>query len=557
MLRGILIAAAALALLPAAAAAPAAPRVAAFPSAQTIPASGALPQGGAPLVSLNTGIGEREAAWLVVTGAHQVSAQVDGSRLGPIKAAVFFGHFVSVDGRAVPDALLPWDGSTRVTEKPNQPLYLQVDVPADARPGGYQATVTVVADGARTDVPVAITVYDVRLPEPGSGENLLTSFHVVPEAYVNKADQLYQLGSNAVRAQVNARFFSFLAGYRVSPAGWGFGEPRTELGYTTSKKWWLSAADNMVDQEPAAFSALRIPVSNQRPTPANRIAKLSPFDPESWCSYLGRVRSFWDEHGWLAGRLAYLYTLDEPGTEGMKLVGRQASVGHRCWAGARMLVTGNPSATNRFLWDGRGADDVDIWAVLGRRYYGQYSRPTDRLGLIDQARRNGKMIWSYTYTGTPGTPGYSAREPLSNPRMFLLWNALEGLRGTLYAQGITSYRPGNPLDVLPNGGENVLVYPGRSGPVASARLEQIRDGIEDWAVFDRIRRTRGASAVRTILAGAGLFSATPAGVKLACTFQCELKSTTAYSWPQFSKDASTAAKIEAARVRALRAAAVL
>ena len=84
------------------------------------------------------------------------------------------------------------------------------------------------------------------------------------------------------------------------------------------------------------------------------------------------------------------------------------------------------------------------------------------------------------------------------------------------------------------------IYPGRNGPIASARLEQIRDGIEDWSVFDLVRRKRGAAAVRTILANAGLFSATAQGVKLACTFGCELKSTTAYSWPQFSHDTSTA-----------------
>ena len=73
-------------------------------------------------------------------------------------------------------------------------------------------------------------------------------------------------------------------------------------------------------------------------------------------------------------------------------------------------------------------------------------------------------------------------------------------------------------------------------------------------MFDLVRRRRGAAAVRTILANAGLFSATAQGVTLACTFGCELKSTTPYSWPQFSHDAATAAKIEAARVQALKAA---
>ena len=159
-----------------------------------------------------------------------------------------------------------------------------------------------------------------------------------------------------------------------------------------------------------------------------------------------------------------------------------------------------------------------------------------------------------TYTGVAGTPGYSAAEPLSDPRVFLLWNALEGIQGTLYAQGVTSYTKGNPLESVGANGEAVLLYPGADGPIPSARLEQIRDGIEDWAVLDLVRRKRGAAAVRTILADAGLFSATPQRVLLACTTGCDLRGSTAYSWPQWSHDAATAQKIEAAHLQALRVA---
>ena len=69
--------------------------------------------------------------------------------------------------RAVPDALLPWNGSSRAVEKANQPLYLQVLVPPDAKPGTYRATVTVTADGKATAVPVSIT--RVRRPPARAG----------------------------------------------------------------------------------------------------------------------------------------------------------------------------------------------------------------------------------------------------------------------------------------------------------------------------------------------------------------------------------------------------
>jgi hypothetical protein len=537
-----------LALAPAAAAG-----VVAYPSAQTISAAGRLPQGSSASIELNAAIGEREGAWIVVTRARTISASIEGDGLAPLQAALYFGHFVQFDSRAVADALLPWDGKPHESEKPNQPLYLQVVVPADAKPGAYYATVHVTADGISTDVPVAVTVFRVRLPAPGVARgNLLTSFHVAPGFYVRKADELYHLGSNSARAGASDSLFQFLSAYRISPADWGFADPKSPAGYTSSSKWWLDAAGNMVRQNQGGFTTMRIPISNQHPSERNRIAGLSPYEPEAWCDYLRSIRGFWQDHDWLSGRVPYLYALDEPGADGMRLVARQSAAAHSCFPGAHVLITGNPTTSNRFLWDNRGGNDVDIWTVLSRRYYGQLAAPRGRLKLIRRAERAGKQIWSYTFSGVGGTPGYSAAEPLSDPRMFLLWNALEGIRGTLYAQGMTSYFSGNPLDSVRSNGEFVLIYPGRVGPIASARLEQIRDGIEDWDVLQIVRRKRGLAAVRKILGDAGLFSTTASRVLLACSGRCELDGSTGYSWPVWSRDAATAAKIEAAHLRALQ-----
>ena len=228
-------------------------------------------------------------------------------------------------------------------------------------------------------------------------------------------------------------------------------------------------------------------------------------------------------------------------------------------------MTGNPSPTgeNAFLSDGKNGDDLDIWAVLSRRFYGSFTVAAEKEGKVSRSRqlyaaiervRRRASVWSYTYTGVAGTPGFAAVEPLSNPRMLLLWNALEGIEGVLYGQGTTSYGPSNPFVKLAGEGEFVLLYPGDTEPIPSARLEQIRDGIEDWAILKSVRRSRGPAAVRTILGGAGLFSANAKGVQLACHLGCELKSETKYSWPLWSKDATTAGRIERAKLAALQAA---
>jgi hypothetical protein len=133
----------------------------------------------------------------------------------------------------------------------------------------------------------------------------------------------------------------------------------------------------------------------------------------------------------------------------------------------------------------------------------------------------------------------------------MLWTALENVQGVLYAQGMTSYTATNPHESIGTG-EKVFVYPGPNGPWPSARLVQIRDGVEDWAILNLLRQRRGQAAVRAILGTAGLFSAGRAGVRLACNLGCELRSTTKYAWPLWSREDSTPRRIDSARLAALK-----
>jgi hypothetical protein len=541
---------------------PSAPTVTAYPSAQSIPPTGALPAGGKPGATLNAARGDHESAWVVVRGGGDVSATVDVEALRPLQVSLAWGHFVRVGGRLVPDALLPWDGSARPAEQLNQPLLVRVTVPRDAAPGTYAGSMSVSSHGETTTVPLNVRVFPFTLPDAGvGGRTLLTSFHVSAATYLSTVSRLYGFGSQAERSAAHAALYRFLADYSISPSSWGFGEPRSPAGYTSDAKWWLDSAANMREAAKHPFAAMRVPLSSNRTAPANRIAGMSPTSPETWCSYLRAVRSFWSENGWLARSVPYLYAYDEPDLAGQRIVARQSKALHECWPEAKSLMTGNPTAENRFLADGRGGDDLDIWAVLTRRYYGRFTSPAaprsrerELAASIGRVRKTAS-VWSYTYTGVAGTPGLGANEPLSSPRMLVLWNALEGLDGLLYGQGTTTYpTSGNPLDSLTRNGEFVLLYPGRREPVPSARLEQLRDGIEDWAVYDALRRRTGSGSVRAIMGRAGLFSTGRSGTKLACHLGCALKSSTKYTWPRWSHDGTTAQRIEQARLAALRAA---
>jgi hypothetical protein len=255
--------------------------------------------------------------------------------------------------------------------------------------------------------------------------------------------------------------------------------------------------------------------------------------------------------------------MDEPGLTRFKIVQKQAAATHKCFAGGHVIVTGRPTTENRFLWNG-GNDDVDAWVVLASRYYGQYTTPaqakkgvsnaTENLRLINAVRRRHEQIWTYTYdAGSHSTPGFTATEPTVDPRVFVDWAALEGITGLLYGQGTTTYAKGNPL--VSNDKEKgsfVLLYPGKDGPIPSARLEVLREGIEDWEILNIVRQKRGGATVAKLLGT--LFSTSGAAAKLGCTVGCQLKTSTPYSWPTWTNDASTPGKVAQMRAAALLAA---
>jgi hypothetical protein len=526
-----------------------------YPSGTTFAATSAAPAHAVSSVSLAMPVGGVDDATILVRGAQHVSIQ--SPTIGaPLQLKLMFAHYVSVNGKPVADALMPWDGSQRATEHTNQPVWLQVTVPYGTAAGTYSGSVQVVADGNPTTVPVSVVVASVTLPRQSQvSGSLLTAFNFSPQSYGAKASELYGVAPEATLAEL----FGFFASYRLSPNNWGYGNPNVKSGYTSDRRWWLDKADQMVSAagRPGQFASMWIPVSNNRWTPSTYVGGLSPFNPQSWCAYLRSVRSFWQKNGWL-GSYPYLWGMDEPGLTRYRVVSKQAKAAHSCFSGSHVIVTGRPTAQNRFLWNG-GPDDVDAWVVLASRYYGQYTNPaqsrrgvshaTQNLKLIDAVRRRHKQIWAYTYdAASHSTPGFTASEPVADPRMFVDWTALEGITGLLYGEGTTTYSKGNPLVSNDKAaGSYVLVYPGRTGPIPSARLEVLREGIEDWEIMNVVRHKRGAAAVKRLLSG--LFSP-----KLGCTIGCPLKTSTPYSWPTWSHDASTPQKIAQMRAAALRAA---
>ncbi len=156
------------------------------PTTETV-RPGTLGFGAARQASLVAARGEREAFFVVLPGAEPGKTRVQWSGdLGPAQLRVWRAAWVEVEGRRLPDALIPLNlsvsevaGTAPVKRGDDLVLYVEVSVPSDAAPGRYTGSVHVVANGGEARVPVTLTVVPLELPERPS---LVAAFNGDSEA---------------------------------------------------------------------------------------------------------------------------------------------------------------------------------------------------------------------------------------------------------------------------------------------------------------------------------------------------------------------------------------
>ena len=341
-------------------------------------------------------------------------------------------------------------------------FWVDLHVPADAAAGDYKGEARVkIAGGQAVVVPVELHVWSFALPDTPTVQSHFGGFSRVASSHGVKP-------TSAEYYVIEERYLAAMAHHRITPD-----VPRHLLP--------KAKPDGSIDPSAshaklAAFiqryhvNAIQVPFGfTGDPTGKNR---------ELTKRYLAAMQAYLAKHGWLDG--AYIYLLDEPNDkEAYKTVRQRAAVVHEAAPKLRVLCT-EQTRPSRPEW-GDLNDAIDIWVPL----WPLHDEPTavQRLAAGDE-------LWSYTALCQRAPALFWQLDfPLLNYRVWAWINYRYQMTGLLYWTSVYWGHVKDPwLDQpsfrLAYNGEGMLFYPGRDagfdGPVASMRLKQIREGMEDY-----------------------------------------------------------------------------
>lgn len=395
-----------------------------------------------------------------------------------------------------PDPLLPGE-PVNTSGRDLRVFWVDVHVPADAKPGKYRGQVTVFAENSpEVAVPIRLRVHDFALPHKP-----LLRTHV--KAYSDEAKAL-------------------MVAHRLSPGFVLYPKmPKGMLPFEQVRPMIAKGLDRVVAEGWNTFM-VEMPYWPGMHQPSAAPGGDGGSQPKTYseeqkayiAQYYRQYQAYLDQRG-LTDE-GYIYLWDEPPSRLHESIRDLARVVHEAAPKLRRLVTTSPKD------DLAGA--VDIWVPLTPWFTDEH------LAVADKRRAAGEQVWCYIACG-PRHP-YASFALVTNPLIesrLLFWQVRQiQADGFLYwtaefSYGDFSYDPSTsrclfakPSHYPP--GDGILVYHPRGRTVGCIRLEAIRDGVEDWeylAILERevarVRKTKLSPAqARTLEAAARLLHVSPA-----------------------------------------------
>ena len=379
-------------------------------------------------------------------------------------------------------------------------FWVDVHVPADARPGLYRGVYRVGPAGGRAvEVPVELTVWDFALPRVSTLVTALGSPAARMRGYYRQRAKDGKETEPADWAAVDAQCAELLSRHRVNatPPPGSFTPVAQPDGSFKIPKEQVDALRAFVDRH--HVNALMV----DRPTRAVR-------DPEAERDKLRAWLKSYDEAHAALDRpkvLFYTYLRDEPNDEeAYRWVQKWGRAVREAKSIVKVLVVEQTWTQNATWGDLYGA--VDIWCPLFSLFREESAVKRQTLG---------ETVWTYTaLCQREPTPWWHIDFPLLHYRApaWLAWRYR--IRGILYWGGMSFWRQVDDpwtdpktldrrrgrKDPLYNG-EGTIVYPGRAvgydGIAASLRLKALRDAIEDYEYLAILERAGRADAAQKLI----------------------------------------------------------
>lgn len=440
--------------------------------------------------------GETEAFQLVVNAdygnVNDVEVEVrpltgpGKAQIGVDRISVYFEYYVTVKtpgdyrGRAgeVPDALPPLAQPFDLAKAEAQPLFVVVDVPRDAKAGKYAGDIVVRAKGAESQkLALEVDVLAETL-EPASLPPALLEpdYRAVAAWEEGRPDQ-------PVKQDKLQPYLDLFSSRGATPLDGGYSQYRLTASEKKAAEAW---AEGGRASGPTVFYL--------SPTAEDARPDLNAMAEEYGVLY----GAYGDEKP----KTPVIWTAFEGGSPSPFTEGAASAAWWSDFAKAASAWPGKPAlaaATSPY----RGAPGVSLagavsyWlptfhdvAVCPERYQSlgksqKYFIRADGSGgdVLDGRRAGARLISWYGYLwGADGVAALALPSDAVRPNNPWLDDPMAGTAAA-FGNGLGTWvYPGTPA--------------GAEGPVSSVRLELLRQGLEDWALFKMVEKKRGREYVR-------------------------------------------------------------
>jgi len=423
-----------------------------------------------------------------------------------------------------PEPLPPLAAKIDLEAGKNQPLWIRVKVPKDAKAGTYAGKIVLTAEGYAAEAPIKVEVFDFALPDRMTCQS---AFGFSP----GQVWRYQKLEKPEDRRAVLDKYLASFAAHHISPyepapldnfkVAWPKG-PDGKPTLVPEFDWtaWDAAMTKALDRYHFNSFQVHVPGMGGGSFHARVEPDLlgyketSPEYKTAFTNYCKALEGHLKEKGWLDA--AFIYWFDEPDRKDYEFV----------MNGFRKLKEAAPGLT-RMLTEQVEPDLVggpNLWCPITPEY--KHERAEER-------RRAGDRFWWYVCCG-PKAP-YTTLfldHPAVELRVWLwqtwqrkidgilVWSTNYWTSGTAYtdpkhpqnpyedpASWVDGYGVAKGTKQLWGNGDGRFLYPPEAaadgnpagpvleGPVDSIRWEMLRDGIEDYeylVILRRLLAERGA-----------------------------------------------------------------